>query len=56
VLDSLNKEQRAVIIATEFDDRPFRELSKEWEIPIGTLVARKSRALKKIREKLTGLV
>ncbi len=55
-LDSLSEEQRAVVIATEFDDRPFRELSEEWEIPIGTLLARKSRALKKIRERLTGLV
>jgi len=55
-LDSLSEEQRAVIIATEFDDRPFRELSEEWGIPIGTLLARKSRALHKIREKLTGLV
>lgn len=55
-LDSLSEEQRAVIVATEFDDRPFRELSKEWGIPIGTLLARKSRALQKIREKLTGLV
>lgn len=55
-LDSLSEEQKAVIIATEFDDRPFRELSEEWGIPIGTLLARKSRALQKIREKLTGLV
>lgn len=55
-IDSLNEEERAVVIATEFDERPFRELSEDWEIPIGTLLARKSRALKKIKQKLTGLV
>jgi RNA polymerase sigma factor (sigma-70 family) len=55
-MDSLNEEERAVVIATEFDGRPFRELSEDWGIPIGTLLARKSRALKKIKQKLTGLV
>jgi len=43
-------------VATEFDGRSFRELSEEWQVPIGTLLARKSRALQKIRNKLTGLV
>lgn len=55
-MDSLNDEQRAIIIATEFDGCSFRELSEEWQVPIGTLLARKSRALQKIRNKLTGLV
>jgi RNA polymerase sigma factor (sigma-70 family) len=55
-IDSLPDEQRAVLIATEFEGRPFRELSERWKIPIGTLLARKSRALRHIRKKLTGLV
>jgi RNA polymerase sigma factor (sigma-70 family) len=55
-VDSLPVEQRAVLIATEFEGWSFRELSEEWEIPIGTLLARKSRALQHIRKKLTGLV
>jgi RNA polymerase sigma factor (sigma-70 family) len=55
-VDSLPAEQRAVLIATEFEGWSFRELSEEWEIPIGTLLARKSRALQHIRKKLTGLV
>jgi len=55
-IDSLPDEQRAVLIATEFEGRPFRELSERWKIPIGTLLARKSRALQHIRKKLTGLV
>ena len=55
-LDSLPEEQRAVLIATEFDGWSFRDLSEKWKIPIGTLLARKSRALQHIRKKLTGLV
>lgn len=55
-IDNLSDEQRAVVIATEFEDRSFRELSEEWEIPIGTLLARKSRALQKIRSELAGTV
>lgn len=55
-IDSLSAEQRTVIIATEFEGRSFRELSDDWKIPIGTLLARKSRAMQKIKEKLTGLV
>jgi RNA polymerase sigma factor (sigma-70 family) len=55
-IDSLSPESRAVVIATEFEGRTFRELSEEWRVPIGTLLARKSRALQQIREKLTGLV
>ncbi len=55
-IENLSDEQRAVVIATEFEDRSFRELSEEWEIPIGTLLARKSRALRKIKSELTGSV
>jgi RNA polymerase sigma factor (sigma-70 family) len=55
-IDFLPEDQRAVLIATEFEGWSFRELSEKWEIPIGTLLARKSRALQQIRKKLTGLV
>jgi len=55
-MDSLNDEQRAIIIATEFEGRSYRQVSEEWKIPIGTLLARKSRAVEKMRKKLTGLV
>lgn len=50
VLNILDDEQRAVIVATELEGRTFRELSKEWGIPMGTLLARKSRAIQKIKE------
>lgn len=55
-MDSLSDEQRAIIIATEFEGRSYRELSEEWKTPVGTLLARKSRALDKMRHELTGLV
>jgi RNA polymerase sigma factor (sigma-70 family) len=49
-LEELSDEQREVIIATEFEGWTFRELSEEWGVPLGTLLARKSRALNKIRD------
>ena len=55
-IDALSDEQKAVILATEFEGFSFRELSEMWETPIGTLLARKSRALKEMRKKLTRLV
>ena len=51
-IDTLNEEQKAIIIETEFENRSFRELSEEWDIPIGTLLARKSRGLQSIRTAL----
>ncbi len=51
-IESLPDEQKAVIIETEVNGRSFRDLSDEWGIPMGTLLARKSRALLKIRESL----
>jgi RNA polymerase sigma factor (sigma-70 family) len=55
-VDSLPEEQRAVLIATEWEGWSFRELSERWRIPIGTLLARKSRAVQQLRKRLTGLV
>ncbi|MCK4908161.1 MAG: sigma-70 family RNA polymerase sigma factor [Spirochaetes bacterium] len=52
-IDELDEKQKAVLIATEFESRSFKELSFEWDVPIGTLLARKSRALKIIKSKLT---
>lgn len=51
-IDSLNEPDRAIIIATEFENRSFRELAEQWHAPIGTLLARKSQALKKIRDRM----
>ncbi|MBN2244948.1 MAG: sigma-70 family RNA polymerase sigma factor [Candidatus Aminicenantes bacterium] len=55
-INNLNDEQRAVVIATEFKGISYRDLSEQWGIPVGTLLARKSRALKKIKNEMNGLV
>ncbi len=51
-LDALAPKDRAIIIATEFEGRTFQDLAEEWDAPLGTLLARKARALKKVRKYL----
>jgi RNA polymerase sigma factor (sigma-70 family) len=51
-LDTLQEDQRAVVIATEFEGRTIRSLSESWHVPMGTLLARKSRAFSRIRKAL----
>ena len=53
-MEELSSEEKAVILATEMEGRTFKELAEEWGIPLGTLLARKSRALEKIKKQLTG--
>lgn len=48
-IDKLEPKDKVIIIATEFEDYSFKELAQEWDEPLGTLLARKSRALKKLR-------
>jgi RNA polymerase sigma factor (sigma-70 family) len=48
-LEQLNANERAVWIATEIEGRTFQELSSEWQVPLGTLLSRKSRAGNKLR-------
>jgi RNA polymerase sigma factor (sigma-70 family) len=54
-IDSLPPEQKAVIIATEIEEKTFRDLSEAWAIPVGTLLARKARGIKAIRKYFTVL-
>ncbi len=51
-MDRLDGKQRAVLIATEMHGRSFRELSCAWHEPVGTLLSRKSRAVKAMRDML----
>jgi RNA polymerase sigma factor (sigma-70 family) len=51
-IDALKPEDRAIILATDFEGWTFQELSEEWDVPLGTLLARKARALKKIKRHL----
>jgi RNA polymerase sigma factor (sigma-70 family) len=49
-IEALDEDQRAILIETEFEGRTFKELARAWQVPVGTLLARKSRALLKIRK------
>jgi RNA polymerase sigma factor (sigma-70 family) len=53
-IGDLPEAQREVLVATELGGRSFKELAAEWNVPIGTLLARKSRAVRALRETLTG--
>ncbi len=44
----LRPDEQAVIIATEYEGQTYEELSEEWEVPVGTLLSRKHRALSKL--------
>ena len=48
-IGKLEPRQRAVLVATELRGKSFRELAEEWGEPIGTLLSRKSRAVKTLR-------
>jgi len=46
----LRPDEQAVIIATEFEQRSYQELSEEWDVPIGTILSRKHRSLSKLHK------
>jgi RNA polymerase sigma factor (sigma-70 family) len=54
-IEALNDDEKAVVIETELNERTFKELAEVWEVPLGTLLSRKSRALAKIAEALADL-
>jgi len=54
-IDRLPAAQRAVFLATELEGSGFRELAERWGVPIGTLLARKHRAVKALRAALAHL-
>jgi len=49
-LDMLSESQKQIIIETEFEGKTFAELSEEWEVPIGTLLNRKHRAMANLQK------
>ncbi len=52
-LSQLKPDEQAIIISTEFENKTFGELSEKWNVPIGTLLSRKHRALAKLYNILT---
>lgn len=51
-VDELPPDQKAVFTANEMEGLTFFELSEIWGEPVGTLLARKHRAVKTLRKKL----
>lgn len=52
-ISMLKPDEQAIIMLTEFEGRTFAELSERWDIPMGTLLSRKHRALSKLSKILT---
>ena len=52
-ISQLRPDEQAVIIATEFENQTYEELSSEWDVPLGTLLSRKHRALSKLHRILS---
>ena len=42
-MDRLKDEERALVIAVEMENKTYRELAASWDIPAGTLMARKKK-------------
>jgi RNA polymerase sigma factor (sigma-70 family) len=51
--EALPERDRRLIEANEFEGRTFQDLSRDWDIPMGTLLARKSRALRRLSAALS---
>lgn len=51
--EALPELDRQIIEANEFEGIPFAELSQAWNIPVGTLLSRKSRAMKRLAQAMT---
>lgn len=52
LLNELSDSERALVVATELEGYTFRQLAEKWQIPMNTLLSRKSRAMKKMKTKL----
>lgn len=53
-LEQMPAEQRAVFVAHELDDIPFREIAETTGLPLNTLLARKRYAVLRLRQHFEG--
>ncbi len=53
-IDALSPDQKEILCVTEFEGRSFREVALEKHVPLGTLLARKSRAMANLRKSMSG--
>jgi len=49
-ISQLRPDEQAVVLATGFENQTYEELSEVWEVPVGTLLSRKHRALSKLHK------
>jgi RNA polymerase sigma factor (sigma-70 family) len=54
-LDELPEQQRAVFVAHEIEGRSFNELARETGVRVNTLIARKHRAVRHLRQRLQAI-
>ena len=52
LLDGLSDDEKRLIFATDIQGNTFSQLSKMWNVPVNTLLSRKSRALNKIQRQV----
>jgi RNA polymerase sigma factor (sigma-70 family) len=52
-ISTLKPDEEAIIMLTEFEGKTFAELSEKWNVPIGTLLSRKHRALAKLAKRFS---
>jgi RNA polymerase sigma factor (sigma-70 family) len=52
LLEGLSEEEQRLIVATDIQGLTFARLAEQWNVPINTLLSRKSRALQKIRRQV----
>jgi RNA polymerase sigma-70 factor (ECF subfamily) len=52
LLKALNDEEKRLIIATEIQGQTMSELSHLWNVPLNTLLSRKTRAIKKMQRNI----
>jgi len=50
LIEELRPDQQEILIRTEIEGYTFEELAREWDVPIGTLLSRKHRALSKLQK------
>jgi RNA polymerase sigma-70 factor (ECF subfamily) len=51
-ISQLAPHEQMIIYETEYNKQTFESLSQAWDVPVGTLLARKHRALTKLRKTL----
>lgn len=54
-LDELPRQQREIFVAHEIEGRSFNELSRETGVRVNTLIARKHRAVRYLRQRLQAI-